>query len=229
MNILTDNNQHEYSNGRLEDKIKEYSSIIHTMRHDLRNFVAAIEGFSYLLKEEYDPEYLNRIFANINSVNDLIDRVVILIDSDLEIENSSSIDLNIIASSYRKNIPDNIKYIIDKLPIVSGDFAKIQLVFKSILDNALEHGKPNLIEIKALKKNTECFSIKILNDGKKISEEGQKNLFKKTPQSLKPKGGLSLIIVQKLLQAHKWDIFYVEEQDDKIGFEILIPSSSISS
>ena len=73
----------------LKEKNKEFSSIIHTMRHDIRNYIAAIEGYAYLLRDEFNEDYLKRIFTNIENINVLVDRSVLFADAPLDIEKSS--------------------------------------------------------------------------------------------------------------------------------------------
>ena len=65
------------------------------MRHDIRNYVAAIEGYVYLLKDEFNEDYLKRIFSNIENINVLVDRAVLFADAPLDIDRSSEIDLNV--------------------------------------------------------------------------------------------------------------------------------------
>ena len=200
---------------------------MHTLRHDLRNFLAAIEGYSYLLKEEYNLDYLNRIFGNISNINELIDRSVLLADADLTIENKTEINLNAVIKSCNQIIPESIRLETDALPEVYGDYTRIHQVFKSVLQNAVGHGKPKIIKIKGQKIADDAFLIQIINDGTKLSPEKEKKLFTQLPQSLKPNAGLSLIIAKKILQAHNWDISYNSSWKEGTCFEILIPKESL--
>lgn len=213
-----------------DDKLKnkEFSTIIHTMRHDIRNYIAAIEGYAYLLKDEYNEEYLQRIFNNITNINDLVDRSVLLTDSDLDIEKFSDIDLNIILKTCQELVPETIKFQFNNLPKVRGDYQKILLVFNSIIENAIIHGSPGFIEIQGHKLEDGTYLVQILNDGNKIPKEIAETLFCKMPQSLKPKSGLSLIICRKIVHAHKWQLRLNDKIADRTCFEIVIPESSLS-
>ncbi len=87
MNLV--NAQQKEINSELPEpkiKTKEYSEIIHTMRHDIRNFIAAIDGYAWLLKEEFNVDYVNRIINNIANITLVVDRSVALIVADLDIE-----------------------------------------------------------------------------------------------------------------------------------------------
>ena len=210
-----------------KEKIKEFSSIVHTMRHDIRNYIAAIEGYSYLLKEEFNEDYLNRIFSNIENINNLVDRSVLLADSELEIDKITEIDLNILIKACNEIIPDTITFSNNKLLKVKGDYSKILHIFKSLLDNAVVHGKATTIEIRGISGQNGIYIIQIMNDGIKIPKEKVENLFTQLPQSLKPSSGLNLIISNKIARAHKWELQYNDTIQDKTCFELHIPESSI--
>lgn len=209
------------------EKIKEFSTLMHTLRHDLRNYIAAIEGYSYLLKEEYSEEYLNRIFSNISNINDLIDRSVLLADSDLSIENESEINLNSIIKSCQEIIPKEIILDVNSLPNVYGDYSKIYNVFKSIIHNAIVHGKPKNIIINGKEGKDGFFDIQIRNDGDPIPPEKASKLFYHIPQSLKPNTGISLLIVKKTLDAHHWKFEYNANFESETCFKIKIPVTSL--
>ena len=220
--------KNESTINNLQEKTKEHSSLMHTLRHDLRNYIAAIEGYTYLLKEDTgESEYLNRIISNIKNINELIDRTVFLADSELELEKSSEIDLNLLINLCKEIVPENVVFKIDKLPIVIGDYTRIQYVFKALIQNAVQHGKPNTIEIFGVPIPAKGYCIRVQNDGKKISPDKASNLFTKLPQTLKANSGLGLVIVKKIIDAHNWDIYYNEEIKDQTSFEIIIPTSSL--
>lgn len=208
-------------------KIEEHSSLMHTLRHDLRNYIAAIEGYAYLLKEEYNEEYLERIFSNISNINELIDRSVLLADAELTIENETEINLNSVVKTCQEIIPDNVSLKMENLPAVLGNYSKIQYVIKSIIHNAIVHGKPNEITIKGKKDNDENFILLISNDGEPIPADKTSKLFTQIPQSLKPNAGVSLLTVKKIVDAHKWTIKYNNQVKDTTTFELTIPKESL--
>lgn len=211
----------------LKEKNKEFSSIIHTMRHDIRNYIAAIEGYAYLLRDEFNEDYLKRIFTNIENINVLVDRSVLFADAPLDIEKSSEIDLNILLKSFNELIPNKITLESDTLLKVQGDYSKIQFIFKTILENAVVHGNPTTIEIKGQIQEDENYTIQLLNDGLKIPQEKAQKLFVQLPQSLKVNSGLNLIISKRIAQAHNWQLLYKPEITDKTCFELIIPKSSL--
>ena len=211
----------------VQEKVKEFSSIIHTIRHDLRNFIAAIEGYTYLLKEEFNEDYLTRIFSNINNITELVDRSVLLVDSELKMEKISEINLNVLVKTCMDVIPGSVTFESDELPTVEGDYSKILFVFKALLENAVKHAEPKTIAIRKQETKDSSIVLAFINDGKKLEEEKVQKLLNQIPQSLKPNGGFSLITTKKILQTHGWEISFKREEDGKSCFEITIPPKSV--
>lgn len=210
-----------------KNNTKEFSEIIHTMRHDVRNFIAAIDGYAWLLKEEFNVDYVNRIISNISNITTVVDRSVALIDAELEVEKITEINLYDLVKSLHEVIPEEVNVQTDQLFKVKGDYTRIQFMFKTILENAVQHGEPKTIEITSSEQPDGQRLVAIVNDGKKISPEMVKELFIKMPQTLKPNSGLNLIIAKKIALAHGWDLRYNSQVTDKTCFEIIIGSDSI--
>lgn len=225
--FLSTNDPNTTNSEVLRQRNREFSIIIHTMRHDIRNCIAAIEGYSYLLKDEFNEDYLDRIFKNITNINDLVDRSVLITDSNLEIEKISEIDLNCLIKTCRETIPKTIEFESDRLQKVQGDYQKILLVFNSLLENSVIHGNAKHIEIHGFKQKDGYYVVQIVNDGNLIPKEKVDTLFTKIPQSLKPKSGLGLLICSKIIHAHNWSLRVNTAITNKTCFEIVIPEKSL--
>ena len=209
----------------IKSKNEELSDFTHTLRHDIRNFVAAIEGYAFLLKDEFDPAYLERITKNVTNINELIDRALELTDSGLVVSDPIKINLNdLIKDLSTEIIPDSISVSIETLKPVKGDIAKVRLLIKHLLENAVIHGKPSNIIIKAFE-NTNLYKIQFINDGEPIPEKKSAKFFGR-PQSFKQNHGLGLNLVKKLAEAHYWSILY-NPADELTIFELHIPKELV--
>lgn len=162
-----------------KSKIKEFSELIHTMRHDIRNFIAAIDGYAWLLKEEFNVDYVNRIINNIANITSVVDRSVALIDADLAIEKFTEIDLNDLVKSYTELLPELVELETTNLFKVKADYSKIHFLFKTIIENAIQHGEPKILEVHGLEPKEEHIIVQILNDGKRYLLKKQNNYLQK--------------------------------------------------
>jgi signal transduction histidine kinase len=204
---------------------KEFSIFSHALRHDLRNYVSAIEGFTYLLKEDYDQMYLDRIFKNVRNIIELMDRSVNYADADSKIKKANQINLDKRFEKLAKKIvPASIKFTCEPLTTIKADYERINLVLKIILENAVIHGNPEWIKIQGKFKENGDYNLSITNNGEKIVLEKLMRIFTQ-PNSHKTKSGLGLATVKKILKVHRCDIQVVT--DLYTSFEISIPQASI--
>ena len=208
------------------EKVKEFSAIIHTIRHDIRNFIAAIEGYTYLLKEEFNPDYLTRIFSNITNITELVDRSVLLTDAELPIEKLSDIDLNIILKANEELIPETVLLEADQLGTVKGDYTKMLFVFKSLVETIMSY-EPTTLVIRKSYSEDDGLTVHFLSDGNKADEEKILKQLQIVPQSLKPNSGFSLLASKRIVEAHGWELHFSPDEEGKCCFCIRIPAESV--
>jgi signal transduction histidine kinase len=203
----------------------ELSQFAHTLRHDIRNFLAAIEGYAYLLNDEFNVDYLERIKKNTKLIGKIIDKSVEYADSGLRIDADLDVDLNQVVNGCRELIPDAVTLEIDPLRTVKGNHVKIMQIFEIIIKNAIDHGKHTKnIRIKEI--NSEGFFIlQICNDGEPITPELEKKLFS-SPQTFKNNQSFGLNMAKKLSEAHGWVLRYNNSIKDSTCFELVIPQHS---
>jgi signal transduction histidine kinase len=96
-------------------------------------------------------------------------------------------------------------------------------VVQNLLLNAVEHGKPNLIQVKG-EKNTVGISLLFINDGDPIPEIRRENIFSSHLESKTATGGLGLAIVKRIVEAHGWTISI--DASDKTVFRITIQNEA---
>ncbi len=206
---------HEQSDNMTDGKKKSHvlveqnkllSEFVHGLAHDLKGFLHNIMGYAELLRDELNPAYIDKIIQLSEGQSDILDKSVALIDAGLVIENPSKIDLNHMLTTLAKLIiPVNIDYEQDVLPEVIGDGQRIQQIFTLLLDNAIKHGAPTRIEIKAeIVENGR--EIHVCNDGEPLSREFHLETFGQELTKRRFGKGYGLAIIQGIVSAHGWKI-----------------------
>ncbi|MHA2365211.1 MAG: PAS domain S-box protein [Candidatus Hodarchaeales archaeon] len=223
--LARDITSYKITEEKLKNQRDEFSSFAHVMAHDLRNFLQAIDSYAQVLmvNQTYHEKYLKKIRKQVTNINELLGRSLTLADAGKSIEKTGQVDLNTIIKDVAEVVipQEEIEFIIDNLPIVNGDYEKIVQIFKNLLENAVIHGKPLKIEIKATKGKINN-NIRIINDGIPIEKEIGRKIFDLKSSFDKHKGGgLGMQIVKKLVDAHGWEIRL--ENKPQTTFLISIP------
>ncbi|MFQ5980378.1 MAG: PAS domain S-box protein [Candidatus Heimdallarchaeota archaeon] len=205
----------------LKQQKKELSDFAHAMAHDLRNQLLSIEGYADTLQTEYDKTFARRIADLAEKMNAQLRRSVILADAGLIIDKTDEVDLGYLTREIAKNvIPDPINFVVDSLPIVLGDFEKLSQVFQNLFENAVTHGKPTQIEVRRHDSAGEI-NLLVINDGTPISLDHRPEILNQGFTTKEQGGGLGLAIVQKVINAHGWQIQL--EDAPQTTFRIIIP------
>jgi signal transduction histidine kinase len=208
----------------LKDLKEEYRSFIHTMAHDIRGCFNVVLGYAQLLKEAHNPEYAETIVESVHRMTRLLDRSVRLVDLGVPVGWLSEVDLNRVIPAVASSVlPVEVEFQHDRLPIVLGDPDKLAQAVQNLLVNAIEHGRANRIEVR---KRSADGGIAILfrNDGQPIPGELRSLLFIERASS-KPRGGMGLGIVRKVVESHGWSIKL--DPVEMPTFRIFIPQSSL--
>ncbi|MHA2366051.1 MAG: ATP-binding protein [Candidatus Hodarchaeales archaeon] len=206
----------------LKRQKEELSEFADTLSHDLRNRLMSIEGYAKILQSEYNSPYLDNIISLAQNINKLLEHSITLAKAGLIIDQKQPLDLNqLIKNIVTDVIPENIAVkVVDELPTVRGDREKLKQVFQNLFENAVKHGSPTKIKI-TNSKLAKKFILKISNDGIPIPTGIRKEIFNHGFTTIKDGRGLGLTIVQKIIEAHGWEIQLGKNR--KTTFIITIP------
>jgi signal transduction histidine kinase len=155
-------------------------------------------------------------------MRELLDRSIELAEAGRVIEKIDNVDLNkLFKECAEMTIPNKITFTHENLPTIQADMKKLSQIIKNLFENAVQHGKPKKIEILFEETDKESI-IYIQNDGVKADPKTIQEAFeaKFSTKELKELHGLT--IVNKLIEAHDWEIM-LEEEKDFTSFKIIIP------
>jgi two-component system sensor histidine kinase/response regulator len=216
--------------------------------HDLRNPIAAIQGFSNLLldhgktlPEETKEEFLQSIHKASQNMLTLLEDLL-----NISIIESGKLDLHFQRSSLKQLVEERVRMYqvmadrknltthLDIGEVAEFDFDpnRISQVIDNLLTNAIKFspsGKDIYISLEK-KDNRAKFSVR--DQGPGISPEDQDKLFKHFQKlKAKPTGnetshGLGLAIAKKMIEAHKGQITVDSHSKSGATFSFEIPMGS---
>ncbi|MHA2364549.1 MAG: MASE3 domain-containing protein [Candidatus Hodarchaeales archaeon] len=200
--IIRDISERKQAEFKLQKQKKELSEFAHMIAHDSRSSLLSIQGYANILAKSGENEFTEKIKNLSKKIMDLHERSVELADAGLVIQKNEEGNLTKLVNQIAQEvIPETILFSCGKLPSVKCDKQKITQVFNNLFDNAITHGKPSKIDV-----ISENSNVLIRNDGKPISSENLTKIFNQGFTTKKEKGGLGLVIVKKIVEAHGWTI-----------------------
>ena len=201
-------------------------------RHDVRNKLSTVTGYSYLLKKKYSdhPDIVTAIDKQIESVKE-IGRIFEFakIYEELGAKELSYVDVEKAineAVALFSGLTFKIVNDCHGLLVLSDSF--LRQLFYNLIDNSLKHGeKVTQIRIYCSKAGDNV-NLTYEDDGVGIPEANRQKLFSKGFTTTKGTGfGLSLI--QRMVDVNGWSITEQGKPGKGVKFIITIPSAAISS
>ncbi|MFX0180386.1 MAG: MASE3 domain-containing protein [Candidatus Hodarchaeota archaeon] len=234
---------------KAEEKLEQFVS---TVSHELKNPIAVLlMSLNYVTKhrdeitEEQENKLTDGIMRNVNLLNELVNDLLTLSRID---ENKMILDwkkfspikiindnLNLMEPNLKsKNISVDID--IDENIILYGDIARINQVFRILIDNAWKYSKAgSTVTIKAIdhylgKYNSEGIDgtlFEFIDSGIGINSKDIPFIFDRFFRSSTvhhiPGTGLGLTIAKELIELHQGKIFVESEYRKGTNFLIFLP------
>ncbi len=215
-----------------------------SIAHDLRNPLAAIDGFADLVARfgslnAQQQKYLQRLKQTSSKLHDMIGSLVNLawIEAGMPLEHSP-IRLDALIQKAVKNLEDLAKQhkvgiavsVQTPLPVVMGDAERLQLVVHHLLHNAIIYSDPeDNIAIHAWGDTHEIY-CSVADQGMGIIDSEVELIFDRMYRSRDervrdiPGGGLGLTVARTIIKRHGGDIWASSNYDEGSTFTFVLPA-----
>ena len=221
MITLTDVSEREQYRQRLErqnERLEEFASIV---SHDLRNPLNVAEGRLELALETGELEHLEHVEDAHQRMKELIEDLLSLAQSGLEIDETEPVALNELArESWEiiENIEARLVVDFDDSMTIQADRERLRQLLENLYRNAIEHGGHDVtITIGSLSDDVGFF---VEDDGVGIPEEHRDDVFEAGFTTQDGGTGFGLAIVAEIVKAHEWEITVQESPTGGTRFEI---------
>jgi two-component system sensor histidine kinase/response regulator len=222
---------------------KELESFSYSVSHDLRAPLRSINGYSEILKKEYEAglddegkRILNKIIEGSQKMNRLIDSLLNFPRLGKKEITKVSTDINVLVAETIKELKTeqlnkNLNWDIRELLPVKGDVLLLKQVFVNLISNAIKYSskkdKPE-IEI-GCELNHQGVTYYVKDNGAGFNMDNADNLFgvfQRFHGADEFEGiGIGLAIVERIVVRHDGSVWAKAEEDKGATFYFSLPLS----
>lgn len=228
-------------NEELQLMNQELESFSYSVSHDLRAPLRSINGYSEILKEDYQEKLeeegnriLDSIMKNSTRMSELIDCLLDFSRLGRKEITKTHIDMHVLVDSVMKELDmssDNInlKYNINDLPPANGDVNLLKQVWINLIGNAVKYSgkKENPLVELGSRRDTDSTIYYVKDNGAGFNMEFSDKLFgvfQRLHSSNEFEGvGIGLAIVQRIISRHGGRVWAEAEVDKGATFYFSLP------
>jgi two-component system sensor histidine kinase CreC len=199
---------------------KEYvEELMHTMAHELKSPIAAIQGSAELMQEEMAPEQRQHFLSNILNQNarqkQLIDKLLALIRVEKQQHLSSTVRVSLreLALQVQADCAARMAARGQRLALdvddlhVDGDLLLLRQALGNLIDNAIDFSPQGSVVTLGIVRHQSTAVIAVTDQGSGIPEYAQERLFERFYSLPRPDGakstGLGLPFVREVIALHR--------------------------
>lgn len=212
---ITERKEYERELERQNEQLEEFASIV---SHDLRNPLNVADGRLELAREECDSEHLDAVARAHERIQTLIDDLLTLArqrDAVIEVE---PVALGATVEQCWRNVETaDATLVTDTERTVRADRNQIQQLLENLIRNAVEHGGENVtVRIG----DVDEAGFYVADDGPGIPEGNREQVFEAGQTTSETGTGFGLAIVDRVADAHDWEVSVTESEAGGARFEI---------
>lgn len=202
---------------RLEAQNEQLEEFAGVVSHDLRNPLQVADGRLELLREECESGHISEISQALDRMDELIEDLLLLARQGEPVGEIESVDLAEIAETCFRTIEENqaaVDIRVDRL--IEADQSRLRQLLENLIRNAVEHGGVGVTitvgEVEG--------GFYVEDDGPGIPENEREDVFSAGYSTVEDGTGFGLSIVNKVADAHGWDIRVTDGTSGGARFEI---------
>jgi PAS domain S-box-containing protein len=199
---------------RQNEQLDEFASVI---SHDLRNPLNVAQGRAALLEQACESERIGPLQNALTRMEKIVESTLTLVRNGQRVDEMEWVNVVDTIGKCWELVPTSAATleIADDVTIRT-DPARLRQICENLLRNAVEHGGDDVtIRVGQTDENTIYFE----DDGSGIPEDERDSVFDFGNSSVSDGTGFGLGIVQRVAEAHGWDISLTESESGGARFE----------
>jgi PAS domain S-box-containing protein len=199
---------------RQNDRLEKFTSVV---SHDLRNPLAVANGRLELAQRECDSAHLDAVAQAHERMETLIDDVLTLAREGEPVEEPEPVDLGDTIDGCWRNIERNEATLVTETKrTVRAEPSRLKQLLENLFRNAVEHGGETVrVTVGSLDNG-----FYVADDGPGIPDGERDEVFEAGYSTADEGTGFGLNIVQKIAEAHGWEVSVTDSDTGGARFEI---------
>ena len=186
------------------ERLDEFAGIV---AHDLRNPLAGAIGFTELAQDEATGQvsgYLDRVRNSLDRMERMIAECLILAKEGADVGERTAVDLEAVVNNAWETVETRTATLtvrIDPNTAVIADEMRLQRLFENLFRNAVEHGGSDV----TVTVTGDASRFSVADTGPGLPPAVEAALTKTDTENVKS-FGLGLLVVQRVVSGHGWDL-----------------------
>jgi len=199
---------------RQNERLDEFAGVI---AHDLRNPLNVAQGRTALLDQECESEHTDALQTALTRMEEIVEDTLTLARNGQRVGEMEPVNLvNTIGKCWELVATSAATLKIEDDTTIRADPDRARHIFENLLRNAVEHGGDDVtVQVGQVDEQTIYFE----DDGPGIPADEQDTVFDLGYSSAADGTGFGLAIIQRLAEAHGWDITLTESEAGGARFE----------
>lgn len=213
-NDITERKERKDQLQREKERLDEFASVV---SHDLRNPLQVAQGHLGLAREECDSEHLDDVAYGIERSLDLINDLLALARGGQEIGELEAVEVSDLVQECWNAVETADATIVSQVEsTIRVDRARLRQLLENLFRNAVEHGGEEVtVSIGHL---PDGFYVE--DNGSGIPVEKREDVFEPGYSECQEGTGFGLPIVERIVEAHGWDIRITDGSEGGARFEM---------
>ncbi|WP_255152653.1 sensor histidine kinase [Halorarius halobius] len=199
---------------RQNEQLDEFTSVV---SHDLRNPLNVAQGRAALLEQECESEHIDSLQTALDRMEEIVEDTLTLARNGQRVGEMEPVNfVSTIGKCWEMVDTSEATLEIEDDITIRADPDRVRHICENLLRNAVEHGGD---DVTVRIGQADEHSIYFEDDGPGIPEGEQDAVFDPGYSSASDGTGFGLAIVQRLAEAHGWDIALTESESGGTRFE----------
>lgn len=211
---VTERKERENELQQQNEYLDEFASIV---SHDLRNPLNAAQLYLDLVADETDSEYVTGIESSLDRMERIVEETLELARSGRTIGEKEPVPLELLVTECWQTIAtsDATLETVDS-GRVYADPERFRHLIENLLQNAIAHGGSDV----HISVGTTDDGFYVADDGAGLPDVPESALFDSSFSDSEDGTGLGLVIVDRIAQAHDWEVSAGESETGGARFDI---------